>query len=340
MKVERLGLYSAVTISAFVLVLIGANSCKHDGPPADQMDQVCFTEQILPIFQNSCGTTGCHDGGSHESHYQFTSYAGIMEAITPGNADKSAAYQAITSEFQIMPPDNALPKDKRMLIRLWIEQGAKETTCTSTPIPENNTGGNNDTVVVPKSGTLWACYGRDIQPILMSSCAISGCHDAATHHEGVDFSSYEKTLQRLKPGDPTHSQIYNMITGKAGSEDIMPPKPYSPLSKAAIDTIYSWIKRGALNEECASPCDTTGTITYQGHIKSIIDLSCASCHGTSNPSGGITLTSESGLKAVASSGKLLGSVKRLPGHPAMPPTYALDNCEVKQIELWIKQGYN
>ena len=120
----------------------------------------------------------------------------------------------------------------------------------------------------------------------------------------------------------------------------MPPKPYSGLSKAAIDTIYSWIKRGALNEECASPCDTTGTIAYTSHIKSIIDLSCVSCHGANSPSGGIKLLTASDVQTVAKSGKLLGAIQRKTGYSAMPPAYSLSDCEIRQVQLWIKQGYN
>lgn len=303
------------------------DSCKHEGIPADQFPEVCFQSEILPIFQNSCAT--CHGGTRSEAGLDFSNYAGIMKAITPGDANKSKAYQAITSTFQLMPPDNALPADKRTLIRLWIEQGAKETTC--------DTNGNNGSV---KSGTLWSCYDRDIQPLLMSSCAVSGCHDAATHKEGYDFSTYAKTLNALKAGSPSTSKLYRVITASQTSEDFMPPKPYSPLSKAAIDSIYSWIKRGALNEECASPCDTTGTITYAGHVKSTIDLYCVSCHGTNSPSGGIKLLTATDVQAVAKTGKLLGAVKRLPGYTAMPQAYALSTCDVKQIELWIKQGYN
>lgn len=335
MNFKRLSYFSILIALVLLPLLFLVNSCQHSGVPADQFPQVCFTDQILPIFQNSCGTSGCHNGQGGESGYVFTDYASIMKAIKPGNADKSKAYQAITSTFQLMPPNNALPESKRTLIRLWIEQGAQETTCGSSI----TTSVNTDSTLVTKSGTLWACYDRDIQPILMSSCAVSGCHDAITHHDGVDFSSYAKTLARIKPGDPTHSSLYNVVIARSGSEEIMPPKPYSPLSKAAIDTIYSWIKRGGLNEECASPCDTTGTIAYSSHIKSIIDLSCASCHGSVNPNGGIDLTTKSGLQAVAETGKLLPAITRTGSKP-MPPTYALSDCEVKQVELWIKQGYN
>lgn len=337
MRFERFGFLSAATIAASTILLIAVNSCKHDEAPADQMAQVCFQEQVLPIFQNSCATSGCHSGTHGAGGYVFTDYASIMKAINPGNADKSAAYEAITSKFQVMPPGNALPKDKRTLIRLWIEQGAENSSCTS---PVSGIGDPDTVSVNQKSGTLWACYGRDVQPILMSSCAVSGCHDAGTRREGINFADYNSTMKTLKPGNPASSELYAAITAKQGTEHFMPPKPYSPLTKAAIDSIYSWIKRGALNEECASPCDTTGTITYQANIKSIIDLSCASCHGTSNPSGGITLTSLTELKKVAASGKLMGAVKRQAGFHPMPPTYALNSCEVNQIALWIKQGTN
>ncbi len=334
MRYTRLGFFSASMLFGLVSILFLVNSCQHDGTPADQMPEVCFTEQVLPIFQNSCGTSGCHDSRG-EAGYVFTDYASIMKAISPGNADKSKAYKAMTSTFQLMPPNNALPIDKRTIIRLWIEQGAKETTC-GVPI----TGGTNpDGSLITKSGTLWACYDRDIQPILMSSCAVSGCHDATTHHDGVDFSSYAKTLQRIKAGDPNRSSLYNSIVASQGSEHFMPTKPYSALSKTAIDTIYSWIKRGGLNEECASPCDTTGTIGYTSHIKSIIDLSCGSCHGANNPNGGIKLQTASDVKAAAESGTLLASVNRQGSKP-MPPNYSLSSCKVKQIELWIQQGYN
>jgi hypothetical protein len=329
MTFKRLS-YLFVLVAFMITPLIFlVNSCKHEGIPADQMPQVCFQTEVLPIFQNSCGTTGCHDSKSAENGYTYIDYASIMKSITPGDADKSKAYQAITSTFQLMPPDNALPASKRTIIRLWIEQGAKETTC-------GTTGSNGGT----KSGTLWACYDRDIQPILMSSCAVSGCHDAATHKEGIDFSSYAKTLGAISKGNPAESKMYKAITANQSSEDFMPPKPYSALSKAAIDTIYSWIKRGGLNEECASPCDTTGTIKYASHIKSIIDLYCVSCHGVNSPSGGIKLLTASDVQAVAKTGKLLGAVKRKSGFTSMPPAYALSTCDVRQVELWINQGYN
>lgn len=134
------GFLSALWILVVGLMLSSANSCTHEGLPADQMEEICFTRQVLPIFQNSCATSGCHDATTAEEGYVFTDYANIMKSIEPGDASKSKAYKAITSHSETMPPDVPLPIDKRILIRLWIEQGAKETTCqsnTSLNIPAN-----------------------------------------------------------------------------------------------------------------------------------------------------------------------------------------------------------
>ena len=125
MKIKQFGFFSASLIG-LLWILFMVNSCKHDGIPADQMPSINFTEQVLPVFQINCATSGCHDSRG-ESGYVFTDYTSIMKAIKPGNADKSKAYQAITSTFQLMPPNYALPSSQRTLIRLWIEQGAKET---------------------------------------------------------------------------------------------------------------------------------------------------------------------------------------------------------------------
>ena len=177
MNLKRLNFLSALVVLLLLPLFFLVSSCKHEGIPADQFPQVCFQEEILPIFQNSCAT--CHGGSRNEAGLDFSNYAGIMKAITPGNADKSKAYKAITSTFQLMPPDNALPADKRILIRLWIEQGAQETTCGTT----------GTTSATTKSGTLLAYYNLDIQHIPMSNCAGSGFTDAATRKEGSNCKS-------------------------------------------------------------------------------------------------------------------------------------------------------
>jgi len=137
MKKTRIGFQTTTLVFGFTLVFLLINSCKQEGIPADQFEPICFTGQVLPIFQNSCATSGCHDSRG-EGGYVFTDYSNIMKAVTPGDADKSKAYQAITSTFELMPPANPLSTEKRTIIRLWIEQGAQETTCATTKFAGTN----------------------------------------------------------------------------------------------------------------------------------------------------------------------------------------------------------
>jgi hypothetical protein len=137
MNFKRFGYFSTFVIAGLIFMFLLINSCKNNGVPADQMPQICFTKQVLPIFQNNCATSGCHDSRG-ESGYVFTDYSSIMQSITPGNAAKSKAYQAMTSAFQLMPPNNPLSENNRTIIRLWIEQGANETNCETTKSARTN----------------------------------------------------------------------------------------------------------------------------------------------------------------------------------------------------------
>ena len=125
MKLNRLGHFLIFVAIVVLPSLLLINSCQHDGVPADQLPAIQFTE-VLPIFQNNCATSGCHDAKSSESGYAFNDYASIMKAVQPGNASKSEVYQAITGTIKIMPPNYPLTTSQRTLIRLWIEQGAKQ----------------------------------------------------------------------------------------------------------------------------------------------------------------------------------------------------------------------
>ena len=228
--------------------------------------------------------------------------------------------------FDMMPPSGPLPKETRTRIWLWIQQGAPETTC-----------GSDGTV----TGVTYTCFSRDILPVLSNSCAISGCHNAASHKEGVVTTSYQTLINSdiIKSGNPAESKLYKVMTASAGSEDIMPPKPYSPIAKAVTDSIFKWIQHGAKNEICASKCDTTGNITYAGHIQSVIQTYCLSCHSGTTPSGSLKLTTYTEVSNATKTGKLLNAIRRLQGVSAMPPSAALSTCDIRKFEIWKSQNY-
>jgi hypothetical protein len=130
MKPNKIYLSLALLISFTTISWI--TSCTHDAKIADQ-PVVCFDRDILPIFVNSCGMAGCHDGSGHGGR-GFNSYASISREVVAGNPNKSNLYTAITDTwgFNLMPPNQPLSIENRTLIRVWIEQGAAETTCPTT----------------------------------------------------------------------------------------------------------------------------------------------------------------------------------------------------------------
>ena len=52
-------------------------------------------------------------------------------------------------------------------------------------------------------------FQQQVLPILVSNCAMSGCHDDATHKEGVVLTSYQKVMAttEVRPGNPGNSKL-------------------------------------------------------------------------------------------------------------------------------------
>jgi hypothetical protein len=127
----------AIIGGLFVIVIILTTtgifpSCTHETLGLSEFDTVCFERDILPVFQNGCATTGCHTGQGEA--FALNTYNGIMRQITPGSPAQSKIYQAITATLiQPMPPGYALAESDRIRIRIWIEQGAAQTVCSSFP---------------------------------------------------------------------------------------------------------------------------------------------------------------------------------------------------------------
>lgn len=329
MKIDKVYFFLAVVTIASAYFWV--SSCRHDpGIPAGT-PEICFDREVLPIFQNNCAMTGCH-GGSGRSRMNLTTFDGIAGEVSAFNPDQSRLYLAIIGRGEgLMPPRNPLTIESRTIIRLWILQGATHTTC-----PDTTGKGGGDT------GATRACFTRDILPILVSNCAMAGCHDAITHKEGYNFSTYAGTMSTVTAGNYSSSRLYQSITGTGGDrkgemEGIMPPPPASPLSQAAIDSIKAWITYGALNEICFQGCDTINPVTFSGIIWPFMQTTCTGCHSGTSPSGNISLTSYANVQTVANNGQLMNALKGN-GVPVMPPSGSLSTCRLRQFELWVNAG--
>lgn len=107
-------------------------------------------------------------------------------------------------------------------------------------------GGSTDTTTVGSGVNGAVCFETDILPLLSSSCARSGCHDATSRAEGYILDSYNNIVKKgVIAGNAAGSKIFKVLV-KTGSER-MPPPPNAALTTAQISLIAKWINEGAKN---------------------------------------------------------------------------------------------
>lgn len=89
-------------------------------------------------------------------------------------------------------------------------------------------------------------YSQEIAPIINSNCTFSGCHGDSVFQE-FKLTNYDKVINAgVTAGAPEKSELYKVLK-TLNKEEIMPRKPYAPLSEKQIQLIYVWIGQGAKN---------------------------------------------------------------------------------------------
>jgi hypothetical protein len=324
--------FNKIHLSLVLLVIFTTvswiTSCTHKANIAD-LREICFTGEVLPIFSANCAMAGCHDGnGGRESRLAFNNYYDIRNTVTPGNPGASRAYLAITAKMgeNMMPPQQPLSLESRTIVRLWIEQGADSTVC-----PDGTGTGPTGGV---DAYVARACFSRDILPVIVSNCATTGCHDAATQKEGYNYTTYPSTMKSVRAGNPGNSKLYQVINITSG-ENMMPPT--GQLTTAEIDSIGKWISYGALNETCGEVCDTINPVTFSGTIWPVMQSACTGCHTGASPGGNIVLANYSDVKITATNGSLMNSLRGT-GVTKMPKGSSFSACRIRQFEIWINNG--
>jgi len=197
----------------------------------------------------------------------------------------------------------------------------------------NNNNNNNNTGSGCNPDTVY--FVNEILPLVQSSCAKSGCHDAASRREGVVLDKYANIMKIVSAQNPSRSKLYTVLSGTG--ENAMPPSASERFSKDQKQLIYDWISQGAKNNECKDACDTT-TYGFKDQIQPILTKYCAGCHGTSGGQSGVNMVGYDNVILSADNGKLLGTIKGKSGMPLMPPGNPLGDCEITLIEKWVKAG--
>lgn len=194
------------------------------------------------------------------------------------------------------------------------------------------------------------CFERDVLPIFLNNCAISGCHNGQGESE-LSLTSYVPISHGVEPGKPYSSRIYNSIIAKGG-EGKMPPD--QPLSLDNRTIIRVWIEQGAGLTTCG---DTTGQGGGGGYINPlacfsrdilpVITSKCAStgCHDAISHQEGRVLTNYTEIMRLVSPGNpnnstLYEVITLASGENKMPPTGKpqLTTAEKDTIRNWISYG--
>lgn len=192
--------------------------------------------------------------------------------------------------------------------------------------------------VIPKTEI---CFDTQIMPILQNNCNFSGCHLGPAPAAGHDFTTYEKVMEAVVPGDYKNSHLYQVLV-KEGDKRM--PKGKEALDISQINLIKIWIANGANEKICTPPpppCDTN-QFTYAAIIKPIIQTNCYECHSTANNHNvsHVNLEIYDSLKKYAVDyNRVYGNVAHLAGYNNMPKDRnKLDTCQIIQIKKWVQAG--
>lgn len=185
-------------------------------------------------------------------------------------------------------------------------------------------------------------FVNDVQPILLSSCAYSGCHNANTKSDGIDLSSYDAMINSGEPGDdsklivanePDKSELYEAI------EDDKMPLGGPALSADAKKIIRDWISQGAQYNECitSDTCDTTN-VSFSTDVQPVLNTYCIGCHSGASANKGVELTDYAKVNTHVTSGKLKDALLGQNGVSVMPPSSSLSTCDLNKLLKWIDDG--
>ncbi len=190
---------------------------------------VCFSRDVLPIFQGSCAKSGaglsCHSAADREEGYILDSYAGIVaKGLKRGNAAGSKIYTICVSGEMPQSPTPKLDSTQLSYIKRWINKGAP-----------------NDTNCFANCDTTKFTYKLAIAPVMKTYCY--SCHATAAASSsggGIVLDTYTGMQTQALNG-----KLMGSLQHTAGFSAM--PKGGAKLSGCKITQVRRWIAAGAQN---------------------------------------------------------------------------------------------
>jgi hypothetical protein len=204
-----------IPATIILILVILMTTCTKDVYNPD----VCFNENVLPIFISNCTFSGCHNAKDNAGGYDLTNYDGIKQGIVAKHPFSSEIFSAIRGNNPSMPPRSysKLSKKDVSYIKIWIEMGAKNSSNCS------------------ECDTTKYTFSNRVNPLMQSWCV--GCHNPSNSGGGINLSDY--------------SGVSNAVAGNKFLGSIKHLQGYSPmpqnggqLSACDINAIEKWINNG------------------------------------------------------------------------------------------------
>jgi hypothetical protein len=181
-------------------------------------------------------------------------------------------------------------------------------------------------------------YTEDVAPILQSNCGMTGCHNATSHKDGLNVTTYSTLMGGSHAPTNLTGSFWQAINGTGG--DPMPPG--GSLTAAQLLIIQTWIQQGSQNTTCTHicKCDTTN-ISFANYIYPTLQTYCTGCHQAGSAQGGVDLSSYANVQAQVNNGKLIKTItwQTGPGIVAMPYNGSkLNDCTISKFQAWVNAG--
>lgn len=211
-------------------------------------NDICFERDVLPIFQDNCALSGCHNSESRKEGVVLDSYENVMSskkgrAIIPYNLKKSKVYKKITEDTKEdrmpPPPNESLTGTEISIIGQWISAGAQNSKCADDrEVTGDDKTGSDPSVLsdvsVSNCDTINLSY-KDIQPVLEKNCY--KYHSGNSPDELFNLETYS---QVKKKGD--EGKLFGAINHLPGFKPM--PRKSPKLSGCDLEKFNTWINDG------------------------------------------------------------------------------------------------
>ncbi len=152
---------------------------------------------------------------------------------------------------------------KQLTVQVVLGESASGNVSIRVVNSDGQTAGESNALTVvgdDDDGGTTVSFANDVQPIFTESCALAGCHSAASGAAGLVLasssafanlvgvpSSEQPSLMRVMAGDAENSYLVRKIRGDSGITGGRMPLNRTPLGDGQTNTIITWINEGAAN---------------------------------------------------------------------------------------------